>query len=122
MSTIVTSDKEQLQMKLFHLDDFTNGWFIGNFEPTIEKTENFEIAQHFYHSGFMGTPHFHKLSREVNLIVRGLAMVNGKILGSGDIFVYEPNEISNVKFLDDTILIVIKFPSVPGDKYEKREE
>jgi len=32
-------------------------------------------------------------------------------------FVYYPKEVAEVTFLEDTDLIVIKWPSVPSDKY-----
>lgn len=98
---------------------FTNGWFIGNFKPALLKTKDFEIAHHFYAKGFRGTPHTHKIATEYNYIVSGKLLVSNKTLTNGDIFVYEPFDISDVIFLEDTDLIVIKVPSIPDDKYEE---
>jgi len=39
------------------------------------------------------------------------------ILKSGDIWIYEKNEISDVQFLEDSELMVIRWPSIPTDKY-----
>ncbi len=36
-------------------------------------------------------------------------------------FVYEPGDIADVEFLEDTNLIVVKWPSVPSDKYMVEE-
>jgi hypothetical protein len=33
-------------------------------------------------------------------------------------WIYEANEVSDVEFLSDVELIVIRWPSVPSDKYE----
>jgi|ERR1019366_183448 quercetin dioxygenase-like cupin family protein len=104
-------------MKIAHIKDFTNGWFIGDFEPSLLKTPQFEVAHHFYPTGFIGTPHTHKIATEYNYIVNGRISVDGNILKTGDIFIYEPGDIADVKFLDDTNLIIVKTPSIPNDKY-----
>jgi hypothetical protein len=105
-------------MKTANIKDFKAGWFIGDFEPALFRTKDFEIAHHFYPRGFKGTPHTHRVATEVNYIVSGKLIASGSSLGSGDIFTYYPHDVSNVEFLEDTQLIVVKFPSVPSDKYE----
>lgn len=105
-------------MIISNIKSFTNGWFIGNFEPSLLKTKDVEIAHHFYTKDYKGISHMHKIATEYNYIVSGRLIASGKNLGNGDIFVYEPNDISNVSFLEDTNIIIIKMPSIPGDKYE----
>jgi hypothetical protein len=36
----------------------------------------------------------------------------------GDIFVLEPYEIADPQFLEDCVVLCVKIPSIPGDKYE----
>ena len=36
---------------------------------------------------------------------------------AGDIFILEPFEIADPEFLEDCDLVIIKTPSLPGDKY-----
>ena len=43
--------------------------------------------------------------------------IQGKELNSGDIFVLEPYEVADPIFLEDCNLIVVKTPSIPGDKF-----
>jgi len=38
-------------------------------------------------------------------------------MSAGDMWIYEPNEVSNVEFLEDSDLIVVRWPSIPSDKY-----
>jgi hypothetical protein len=104
-------------VRIDNIKSYTNGWFIGNFSPSLLKTEAFEVAHHFYHKGFKGTPHLHKIATEYNYILSGKLVASGKNLSDGDIFVYEPFEMSDVVFLEDTHLIIVKTPSVPNDKY-----
>ena len=94
------------------------GWFIGDFEPSVFKNPFFEVAHHHHLAGFIGKKHYHKIAPELTYIVKGSLIASGVRLESGDIFIYEPNEISEVTFLEDTDLIVVKWPSVPSDKYD----
>ena len=105
-------------MEVYNIDDFKKGWFIGNFEPSIFKNPFFEVAHHFHPAGFEGELHTHKVATEVTYIVRGSLTASKKKLKARDMFVYHPNEIADVIFHEDTDLIVIKWPSVPNDKYE----
>lgn len=109
-------------MRTFKISDCTNGWFIGDFEPCVLRTPAFEAAHHFYEKGFKGTPHIHKVATEYNYIVRGKLVASGKMLSDGDIFVYGPSDVSEVEFLEDTDLLIIKTPSVPDDKYLTEDE
>lgn len=104
-------------MKLANIKDFKMGWFIGDFEPTLLKTPAFEIAHHSYKKDFAAEPHTHKVATEYNYIVSGKLTTWGQTLGPGDIFIYEPLDVTDVIFLEDTELIIIKTPSLPGDKY-----
>jgi quercetin dioxygenase-like cupin family protein len=103
-------------MIVSNIKNYSNGWFIGNFEPSLLKTVAFEVAHHFYAKGFKGIPHTHRIALEYNYIVSGSLIASEKTLGTGDIFVYEPNDVSDVVFLEDTNLIIIKTPSIPNDK------
>ena len=104
-------------MKVFNLGDMTNGWFIGNFQPSILKTEKFEIAYHRHKKGEDTFSHYHKQTTEYNVITRGKMRVNGKILHKNDIFVFEPYTVSEAEFLEDTELIVVRNGSFPKDKF-----
>ena len=33
-------------------------------------------------------------------------------------WIYEPNEVSDVEFLEDSELIIVRWPSIPSDKYQ----
>lgn len=105
-------------MIVTNIKQYTNGWYIGNFTPAVLQSKDFEIAHHSYPKGFEGNPHTHKIAAEYNYIVTGSLVASGQTLKRGDIFVYEPFDISDVIFLEDTDLIIVKVPSVPNDKYE----
>ena len=104
-------------MKIFALKDMINGWVVGNFDPAAFKTENFEVGYHSYEKGAPTNHHYHKLSTEINVVIRGDIEINGKRFTDGDIFVLEPYMVSESKFYKNTELIVIRTNSNPTDKY-----
>ena len=106
-------------LKIHHVKDFTNGWFIGDFLPSIHRTRSFEVAYHTYPKNHKYEPHIHAEAREINLVVKGSIYIPylQKTLVEGDIFVVEMQEYYEVKFLEETSLIIIKSPSIPGDKF-----
>jgi|TARA_R110001583_G_scaffold67703_2_gene193433 quercetin dioxygenase-like cupin family protein len=108
-------------MKTYNIKNMKGGWFIGNFEPSVFKNPFFEVAHHFHEAGYIGPKHYHKIAPELSYIVSGNLIASGRKLSTGDMFVYEPGDIADVEFLEDTNLIVVKWPSVPSDKYMVEE-
>lgn len=104
-------------MKVYELKDFVRGWFIGDFEPSVLKTADFEVGLLSHSKGEYWAPHTHKLSDEFNLLVKGKMMICGEEINEGQIFVIQKNEVAGPQFLEDCQVLVVKSPSVPGDKY-----
>jgi hypothetical protein len=44
--------------------------------------------------------------------------VQGKVLNSGDVFIFQKGEIADPVFHEDCTLVVVKVPSIPYDKFE----
>lgn len=104
-------------MKQSNINNFRGGWFVGDFEPSIFKNPFFEVAHHSHKKNDATFPHYHQVTNELNYIVRGEMMVDKKHLKAGDMWIYEPWDISDVQFLEDTDLMIIRWPSIPSDKY-----
>lgn len=100
------------------MDQMMRGWFIGNFEPSVYKTSNFEVGYLRHKRGEIWEPHYHKYSREINYLIRGKMIVRGVICSAGDIFTLEQSEVADPQFLEDCELICVKIPSIPNDKYK----
>lgn len=106
-------------MKIYNLKDFIGGWVAGNFEPTIFKTEDFEVSVKRYKEGEYQKKHMHKKADELSIIVQGSARMNDKVYKKDDIVLVSKGESTDFYPLeDDTTTCVIKLPSVVGDKYE----
>ena len=104
-------------MKISRIEDYKGGWFVGNFEPTSYKTDLFEVCYKFHKKGEKWDVHFHKEATEINLIIDGEMMIQDKILKSGDVFILEPWEIADPKFLKDCTVLIVKTPSKQNDKF-----
>lgn len=104
-------------MKKFNLDDMIGGWFIGHFEPSVLKTNDFEVAVKKYKKGDYEKKHFHKIATEYTLILDGEVIMSGKKFKSGDIVLIQPNESTDFKALTDVKTIVVKTPSIDKDKF-----
>jgi len=105
-------------MKKHHINDFWRGWFIGNFDPSVLKTDQFEVGFLHHPKGEKWPKHYHKIATEYNLLVQGQMIINGQSMTAGDMFVIEPNDIAEPEFLEDCYIVCVKVPSIPGDKYE----
>ena len=103
-------------MKIYNINDMTRGWFIGDFEPCVLRTKDFEVGVLSFKKGQHHDPHYHKVIAEYNVILKGKIKLQNKELGEGDIFVLEKNEISDCIFYEDTSILTVKVPSVPDDK------
>lgn len=91
---------------------------IGDFTPSVLKTSDFEVGYLKHKKGEVWPRHYHAISVEYNLLVRGSMKVCGREIYPGDIFIIEPNEEADPVFYEDCEIVCIKTPSVPGDKYE----
>jgi len=104
-------------MRLYELQNFKGGWFIGDFDPSIFRSKDFEVAIKSYSAGTVEPLHVHKVATEFTVIVTGQAQINGETFGPGSIVVLEPNEPAEFKAMTEVTTTVIKFPSAPNDKY-----
>ncbi len=106
-------------MKTAKLDDMVKGWFIGNFEPSLHKTNDVEVAVKTYPAGAAEEWHYHKIATEFTVIISGEVEMNGQRFGAGDIIVMEPNEGTDFRTLTEVVTTVVKLPGANNDKYTK---
>lgn len=93
------------------------GWFIGNFDPTLIRTNDVEVAVKVYREGEHEGRHYHKISTEITVITSGRVRMNGVEYIKGDIIVIEPNQSTDFEVLEDTTTTVVKYPGANNDKY-----
>ena len=106
----------KIMPEIFKLSSFHRGWVVGDFSPSIFRLSECEVSVMHHLKKELTQPHYHTSSKEINVVVSGKVLVNGMILESNDIFVYNAYEISEVEFIEDTTLCIIRVPSSPNDK------
>ncbi|MEI0799072.1 hypothetical protein R4Q14_12200 [Brachyspira intermedia] len=105
-------------MKTANLNEMVKGWFIGNFEPSLLKTNDVEVAVKKYKKGDYESSHYHKIATEFTVIISGRVKMNNIEYKAGDIIVMEPNESTDFEALeDDTVNVVVKIPGANNDKF-----
>jgi hypothetical protein len=104
-------------MRHARLSDMLGGWFIGNFAPTLHRCAACEVAIKHYRAGESEGQHHHRIAIETTAIVLGSVRMLGRQWHAGDLVVVEPGEATTFEAFTDAIIVVIKQPSVPGDKY-----
>ena len=97
------------------------GWFIGDFEPSVYRTGLFEVCYKIHNKDEVWPIHYHRLSVEINYLIRGKMIIGNTELNAGDIFTINPDEIVNPKFIEKCEIIVVKVPSIPNDKHIIKE-
>ncbi|MFX0072074.1 MAG: hypothetical protein ACFFAO_13380, partial [Candidatus Hermodarchaeota archaeon] len=86
-------------MKIDNIDNFLRGWFVGNFEPTLIKTNDVEVAYKSYKTGDKEAAHYHKIATEITLVVKGSVKMNNKIFKENDIIILKPSEVCHFEVL-----------------------
>lgn len=104
-------------MKKFNLQHFTKGWLVGDFIPALVASREVEVALKRYQPGRAEPAHEHRVAKEYTLIVSGLFRINQEVFGPDEIVLIEPGEVSEFECLQAGETLVIKSPSVVGDKY-----
>lgn len=106
-------------MRVENLNEMIRGWFVGNFNPAVMKSDQFEVGVKKYNKGDHESWHVHKIATEITVIVNGSVMMNDRQLNDGDIIVIEPNQGTDFQALTDVTTVVVKIPATKGDKYDK---
>lgn len=94
------------------------GWFVGNFEPSVFKTDQVEVAIKEYEAGDYEKKHFHRVATEITVILKGSARMNDTLYVSGDIVIINSGESTDFRCVENCLTVVVKVPAVLGDKYE----
>lgn len=104
-------------MDVNKLEEMVGGWFIGNFTPSLNKTNDVEVAIKRYKAGDKEAAHYHKIATEYTVIIKGSVKMNGEEYNEGSILTINPMESSDFYAITDVITAVVKIPGASNDKY-----
>lgn len=100
-----------------NLSKMYRGWIIGDFDPSLLKTKDFEVGILHHPKGEKWPAHYHKIATEYNVLISGSMRLCDVELKAGDTFILEPNEIADPVFHEDCTIVCVKVPSDTKDKY-----
>ena len=103
-------------MERSQLSFFRNGWFVGDFEPNISKTKDFEVCVKNFKKGQIELAHFQRIATEITVVLQGTIRMGEHILEEDEILTIHKGEICDFEALSDCKVLGIKFPSLPDDK------
>ena len=106
-----------MALERFRIDQFTNGWFVGGFTPTLLATEAVEVAIKSYRAGEHEAAHHHRIATEITAVVAGRVRMSGEEIEAGEIVRISPGQSTDFTALTEATTVVVKLPSVVGDKY-----
>lgn len=104
-------------MRHDRLDQMIKGWFVGDFSPTALHFKACEVAIKRYVAGDFEQAHMHRVATEITAIVSGRVRMMGREWEEGDIVTVAPNEATDFLAMTDAVIVVVKTPSAPDDKY-----
>ena len=108
-------------MVIQRLDQFKDGWFIGDFSPSLLRTKKFEVAVKYHKKDEHYAAHYQLKAVEYNVLIKGTMHINDQPVYAGDVFVIEPGEVAKPRFSSDCIVVCVKVPSIPLDKITVEE-
>jgi hypothetical protein len=103
-------------MEVRDLSEFFKGWFIGNFEPSMLKTLEFEVAIKSFLAGESEPHHKQIIATEFTVVLSGEIEINETKFYQNQIVRINPGESANFLALSDTTVLCIKTPSIATDK------
>ena len=101
------------------LNEFPGGCLAGNFKESLIENPNFEVGIKKIKRGFVDIPHYHLGGKEYNLLITGKVKHEDQVINQDSIFIFEVGEISAIKAIEDSVIMVFRGYSDPKDKYEK---
>ena len=104
------------EVKINNIDEFTKGWFVGDFSPAILNTKEFEIAVKWFKSGEKEPLHKQIIATEITVVIDGQIRLGGETFSKGDVITIQPGEFAEFESVTDSALVCVKTPSLPNDK------
>lgn len=93
------------------------GWFVGNFEPSLFKTDACEVGvstTRLYESEAL---HHHRVATEITCRISGRVRMRAL---KGDIIVLQPGDATAFEALTDACNVVVKLPALPTTSTPRR--
>ncbi|MBR3516852.1 MAG: hypothetical protein IKO10_11110 [Lachnospiraceae bacterium] len=102
-------------MKHFRIDDMHLGFFVGDFEPTVFRTNAVEMAIKQIAKGTLDGGYYREIDTEIINVLSGEVECNGEHFQKGDILLFTQGEMISIFALEDSNVLISKLPGTKGD-------
>ena len=109
--------QKKIPIEIKNIKDMKRGWFLGNFEPSIQKSEDVEIGILEHKKDEIWPAHVHRIADEINVLISGKMIINNIEINKDTIFKIPKGLLTKAIFLEDCKIVCIKLPSNTSDKY-----
>lgn len=99
-----------------NLSDFQDGWVVGDFSPSLHRTSLIEVGFKEFKEGEFESCHIQLSATEITVVIRGEIRLAGLTASEGELIEIPPLVHGSFHAVSSCQLMVIKFPSKPGDK------
>ncbi len=103
-------------MRVEKLESFVGGWFIGDFQPALVRTHEFEVCVKRFRAGESEPIHYQREAWEATAIIEGTCLIGDLELSAGEVVLIQPFEAAGFFAVTDCTLVAVKAPSKPDDK------
>jgi hypothetical protein len=100
-----------MKNKKIFVSIFERSW--GTVYELFSISGKFTVAIEIIPPGKMIQKHYHKLTKEIEIVLDGIPLVNGKNSSVGNVFVWNPHEIHEYNNLNgdkEAIILTISMP------------
>ena len=98
------------------IEEFTKGWFVGDFSPALINSKDYEIAVKWFKAGESEPLHKQNTATEITVVITGQIRLGDEIFFKGDVITIPPGEFTEFESITDSTLVCVKTPSLPNDK------
>jgi Mannose-6-phosphate isomerase len=105
-----------MSFEIFKIATFSRNW--GKVFELITNNKNISVAIEVISPGKHLGKHYHKTSKEIEILLEGAPIVNGEKKFQGDIFIWNQEEIheyDNSQNDKEIVILTISIPSYSDD-------
>ena len=102
-------------MEFFDIRKMELGYFIGDFNPTVYRTNNVELSIKTLTAGTLDSCYYRKKDTQIVCVLSGTIECFERILGKGDIVSFRPGDMISLFALEDAEILITRLPGTKND-------
>ena len=87
------------------IEEFTKGWFVGDFSPALIHSKDYEIAVKWFKAGESEPLHKQNTATEITVVITGQIRLGDEIFFKGDVITIPPGEFTEFESITDSTFL-----------------